>query len=281
MERDRLYHRIAAIITIVIFGLMIWDILGNDSRLFLPLLIILAVHLVVELGVILWTWFFGHREAIKTEDSEKYRRVVVYERVEPEPKTFQKVEVKPKAAPAKAAPAKKKPAGRTDYKGDVHEVVDLEGIGPTYARRLMDDGIVHTQHLLFASDARIVKLTGARKEQVRLWKVMSQLVKVNGIGPQYAEALARAGVDLEKLRTGEPAKLASQVKAYLDGLKTNVVSGGVGAKRIAAWQTEAKKLRRVPIDLNAIEPVRLESRAAKSTGVAKTASKARKSPIGA
>ena len=181
---------------------------------------------------------------------------------------------KQKSTPKKAvkkAPAKKPAAKKTttrgprrDYKGDVHWVVDLEGVGPTYAARLQDNGIKHTQHLLFASNNRIEKVTGAPAKTVQNWKHMAQLVKINGVGPQFAELMVRAGVEgIEDLKTLNVTRTVAQIRDYSKSLKSNVTGSGIGEKRLTTWQNEAKKMRKVPIDMKKIVPVELESVAAK------------------
>ena len=178
------------------------------------------------------------------------------------------VEPKPKAKPAKKAAAKPKKATKAklpyDYKGDVHEVVDLEGIGPTYEKKLHAAKITNTQELLFTDDAKLEKLTGAPAKTIQNWKDMSQLVKINGVGPQFAELMVRAGIaGIEGLKKGEPKAMVAQVKEYEAGLKTNVTGSGIGIKRMTAWHEDAKKMRKVPIDLAKVEVIGLESREAR------------------
>lgn len=175
-----------------------------------------------------------------------------------------------KAAPKKVAKAAKpaKPAKARarlpyDYKGQVHEVVDLEGIGPTYAKKLGDAGIKNTQELLFTDDAKLEKLTGAPAKTIQNWKDMSQLIKISGIGPQFAELMVRAGIaGIDGLKKGEPKAMVKQIKDYEATLSTNVTGSGIGLKRMTGWHEAAKNMRRVPIDVSKIEVVGLGSRAA-------------------
>ena len=192
------------------------------------------------------------------------RKAVTMPASEPAPKAAPEPAPKKVAKPAaKKAPAKRGP--RKDYKGDVHDVVDLEGIGPAYADRLKAAKIHHTQQLLFASNVRLQKVTGAPPKTVENWKHMSQLVKINGIGPQFAEVMVRAGLGgIEELKTLDCKQAVAQVKAYTDGLDANVLGSGIGMKRLTDWQAQAKSMRKVPIDLSKIEVVALESTAAKA-----------------
>ncbi|MGB1586160.1 MAG: DUF4332 domain-containing protein [Thermoplasmatota archaeon] len=150
-----------------------------------------------------------------------------------------------------------------DYLGDIHEVVDLEGIGPTYEKKLHDAGIHNTQQLLFTDDAALQDITGAPGKTVQNWKHMSQLLKINGIGPQFAELMVRAGIEgIDGLRGGDPEAMVAQVKAYEAGLKNQVTGSGIGIKRMTDWHEQAKAMQKGPIDVDALNVHDLESRAA-------------------
>lgn len=155
----------------------------------------------------------------------------------------------PAKAVAKAAkaPAKKTaPAPYYDYKGDVHPVIEVEGIGPKYAKKLQAAGIMTTARLCYEDAVNIAGKIDAPAKTVSGWQAMSELAKVKGIGPQYAEALVRAGVQgIQELKDRSAATLAEQVNKYLDSLKNNVLGTKITAKRIQGWQTAAKPMRRV------------------------------------
>lgn len=163
-------------------------------------------------------------------------------------------------------------SSRVDWLGDVHEVVDLEGVGPTYADRLHAMGIENTQQLIFAETATVAKGTGAQPRTVEQWKAMSQLIKVRGIGPQYAEALVRAGVSgIEELVDEPAAAIAGGAQGYLDSLKTTVVGQKITTKRVEGWQASARKLEKGEIDLSGLKIMPLESKAAKADAKANAA----------
>lgn len=184
--------------------------------------------------------------------------------VTPKPK---KAPAKKKPAPKKKAPAKKKRAGpkpKYDYPGDVHYVVDLEGIGPTYEKKLHGANIYNTQELLFTGDKRLENITGASPKTIQNWKDMSQLVKVKGIGPQFAELMVRAGISggIDDLKALKPKAAVQQIQGYTRGLKSHVTGSGIGMKRMTSFQQQAKAMRKVPIDLKKIEVVDLGARQA-------------------
>jgi predicted flap endonuclease-1-like 5' DNA nuclease len=152
-----------------------------------------------------------------------------------------------------------------DYPGDVHEVVDLEGVGPTYAGRLHDAGIFNTQTLLFTPDEDVARITKANPKTVTGWKSMSQLIKVRGIGPQYAEALVRGGVTggIDALRTCNVQETTDKVNIYLESLEATVVGHLISDKRMTKWQAAALKMDKVPIDLTKLNVRKLQSKEAR------------------
>ncbi len=157
-----------------------------------------------------------------------------------------------------------------DYPGDVHEVVDLEGIGPTYAKRLHTHGIYDTQTLLFTPNDELARITKANPKTVTNWKSMSQLVKVKGIGPQYAEALTRGGIDdgIETLKVCNVQETTDKVNAYLESLDATVVGHLISDKRMTKWQNAARKMEKVPIDVSKLNVRGLQAKEARKDEVA-------------
>ena len=196
---------------IILFALMLWDYTSNDSDAFVLLTILFIV-----LIVLLLLMFFLLR-------------------VDEEPVAF--IEVRPE-------PEKEKPY--YDYKGDVHDVIDVEGIGPVYAERLAGIGIKTTARLCYEDTASIAQRIGVPEKTVRSWQAMAQLMKVNGIAKQYAEALYRGGTEsIEDLKKGDAAEIAAAAAAYLESVDVNVLGQPVTTKRVQGWQRKVKPMRRV------------------------------------
>ncbi len=53
MNKYTLYHRIAAAISLALFALMIWDHFGNDGNWLVPLVILFALHILIQFLVII------------------------------------------------------------------------------------------------------------------------------------------------------------------------------------------------------------------------------------
>ncbi len=133
-----------------------------------------------------------------------------------------------------------------DYRGDDHPVEDVEGIGAVYAAKLKAQGIETTGRLCYENPAKLSTAIDVPMKTIETWQSMAQLMKVSGIGPQYAEALARAGIEgIDELKRRSPSRLADQVNDYLDSLEVNVIGTKITERRIAGWQAAAKSMRRV------------------------------------
>lgn len=133
-----------------------------------------------------------------------------------------------------------------DYPGDTHPVEEIEGIGAIYGDKLRAAGVHTTARLCFEDPQALADKVGVPVKTVQQWQAMSELVKVKGIGPQYAEALARAGVDgIAALKRRAASTLAEQVNAYLDSLETAVVGTKITEARVEGWKKAAEGMKRV------------------------------------
>lgn len=122
-------------------------------------------------------------------------------------------------------------------------VIDLEGIGPSFADKLALVGISNSEQLRAADLDAVSAITEIPTANLEAWKAMADLVRVQGIGPQFAEALARAGVrSVKELAAKKPKDLAKQVRTYLEDIGSTVMGTGVNEARARAWVKEAKKL---------------------------------------
>ena len=87
-----------------------------------------------------------------------------------------------------------------------YKIMDIQGIGPEFNQKLTTLNIHTTDELLKhtmngTNFKTLVEKTGISEKLFEQWTRMSLLMRVNGIGPQYAELLYFSGVDtVEKLR---------------------------------------------------------------------------------
>lgn len=125
-------------------------------------------------------------------------------------------------------------------------IEDIEGIGGTYAAKLKEAGIATVESLLEQGGAAkgrstISEKTGISEKLVLRWVNHADLIRINGIGPQFAELLEVAGVDtVKELRTRNAANLTAKVIEVNES--RNIAGTTPSEKQITAWIEEAKTL---------------------------------------
>lgn len=98
-----------------------------------------------------------------------------------------------------------------------YKIIDIQGIGPVYAEKLIAIGIEDVAQLLEAGKTPkgrkdLEEKTGIRSDLILTWVNHADLFRVKGIGPQFSELLEAAGVDtVKELRTRNAANLAQKI----------------------------------------------------------------------
>jgi predicted flap endonuclease-1-like 5' DNA nuclease len=107
------------------------------------------------------------------------------------------------------APAPPPPIIRTvPFLGDVEDVSIIEGLDGAAAERLRASNIHTTMDLLARPAQDLAKETGLDASRVETWQSMADLIRIKGIGPQYADLLVRSGVrSLPELAQESPVGL--------------------------------------------------------------------------
>jgi predicted flap endonuclease-1-like 5' DNA nuclease len=83
--------------------------------------------------------------------------------------------------------------------------------------------------------------TGIAEIHVLRWVNHADLMRISGIGPQFAELLEAAGVDtVKELRHRNPANLAVQLTKINEQKK--LTKGAVSESQAAGWIEQAKVL---------------------------------------
>ncbi len=85
----------------------------------------------------------------------------------------------------------------------IYKIVDIEGIGPVYAEKLINAGIKTDKDLLEkcakpAGRKALAEETGISPKLILTWTNHCDLMRINGVGPQFSELLEAAGVDTVK-----------------------------------------------------------------------------------
>lgn len=84
-----------------------------------------------------------------------------------------------------------------------YKIIDVEGIGDIYAKKLKDAGIDTVDELLEkcakpAGRKALEEQTGISGKLILTWTNHADLMRINGVGPQFSELLEAAGVDTVK-----------------------------------------------------------------------------------
>ena len=129
------------------------------------------------------------------------------------------------------------------------KVIDIEGIGPAYAKKLAKAGVRTVEGLLKDGASakgrkEIATASGVDQALILAWVNRADLYRVKGVGAQYSDLLEKAGVDtvveLSKRVAGNLYKKMVEVNQA-----KNLVNGMPGVKKVEDWIEQAKKMPRV------------------------------------
>jgi predicted flap endonuclease-1-like 5' DNA nuclease len=130
------------------------------------------------------------------------------------------------------------------------KIEDVEGIGPTFAAKLSEAGVATTDDLLdraatSAGRDRLSEATGISERLLLEWVNHADLMRINGVGSEYADLLEAAGVDsCAELAQRNAANLATTFQE-LDAARPNTVRQIPSEATIAGWIAQAGNLARV------------------------------------
>ena len=99
-----------------------------------------------------------------------------------------------------------------------YKIIDIEGVGEVYAEKLIAAGIKDTDALLNkcakpAGRKELEKETEISGKLILKWTNHADLMRINGVGPQFSELLEAAGVDtVKELRNRVPANLQPKLE---------------------------------------------------------------------
>jgi predicted flap endonuclease-1-like 5' DNA nuclease len=129
------------------------------------------------------------------------------------------------------------------------KVIDIEGIGPVYAKKLGEAGIKTTDDLLKAgatakSREEIAKKAGIDEKHILEWVNRSDLYRIKGVGQEYSDLLENAGVDtVVELANRVPENLLAKMLEVNAAKK--LVRRPPPISSVKNWVEQAKRLKRV------------------------------------
>lgn len=127
-----------------------------------------------------------------------------------------------------------------------YSIIEIEGIGPTYAEKLQAVGIKTTDaYLERAKDPKgrkaLAEETGIDDKRILKWANMADLMRIKGVGEEYSELLEAAGVDtVKELKHRKPENLAAKMAEVNEEKK--LVRQVPSESQVIKWVEQAKEL---------------------------------------
>lgn len=131
-----------------------------------------------------------------------------------------------------------------------YSIIEIEGIGPSFTKKLKKAGIHTTDALLDRGATKkgrkaVAAETGIDEGKILKWTNMADLMRVRGVGEEYSELLEAAGVDtVKELRKRKPANLQKAMAEANSG-RRKLVRLVPGEKSVTKWVEQAKDLKAV------------------------------------
>jgi len=122
----------------------------------------------------------------------------------------------------------------------------VEGIGPVYAQKLKAAGVKTDADMLDKAGsakgrAELCAQTGIGASLILKWANHVDLMRISGVGSQYAELLEAAGVDtVKELAQRNAANLAAKLSEA--NTQKKLAGTAPAESQVADWIGQAKKL---------------------------------------
>ena len=128
------------------------------------------------------------------------------------------------------------------------KIIDIEGIGPIYAQRLIAVGITTTNKLLKKGATpqgrdELAQKTGISGTLILEWVNHADLFRIKGVGEEYSDLLEEAGVDtVPELAQRNPDNL--YVKILEVNQQKRLVRQLPSKRQVSDWVAQAKTMPR-------------------------------------
>lgn len=124
----------------------------------------------------------------------------------------------------------------------------IEGIGESYETKLKEAGVTSIEAFLEQcatkkSRTELAEKTGISEKLILKWVNHADLIRIKGIGGEYAELLEAAGVDtVPELANRKPENLFAKIVEV--NAEKKLVRKLPVEKQVAGWVAQAKELPR-------------------------------------
>ncbi len=129
------------------------------------------------------------------------------------------------------------------------KIIDVEGIGPVYAERLIALGIKTTNKLLKKGATpkgreELAEKSGIDASLILEWVNHADLFRIKGVGEEYSDLLEEAGVDtVPELAQRNPENLYAKLVETNDMKK--LVRQLPSQRQVSDWVAQAKTMPRM------------------------------------
>lgn len=127
-----------------------------------------------------------------------------------------------------------------------YKIIDIEGIGNVNAKKLVEAGINTVDDLLQkaknpAGRKTLEETTGISGKSILKWTNHADLMRINGVGPQFSELLEAVGVDTVKELKHRVADNLQQKLEEINN-KRNLVNRVPSVSEVQKMIDQAKEL---------------------------------------
>lgn len=127
-----------------------------------------------------------------------------------------------------------------------YKIIDVEGIGNVNAKKLVEAGINTVDDLLQkaktpAGRKTLEETTGISGKSILKWTNHADLMRINGVGPQFSELLEAAGIDTVKELKHRVADNLQQKLEEINN-KKNLVNRVPSVSEVQKMIDQAKEL---------------------------------------
>jgi predicted flap endonuclease-1-like 5' DNA nuclease len=129
------------------------------------------------------------------------------------------------------------------------KLINIEGIGPSYAAKFEAMGITNQAQLLEKGSTpkdrqMLAEQMGISGKLILKWLNRADLARIKGIGEEYADLLEAAGVDtVPALARRNPQNLHAKLREV--NAEKKLARALPGEKQVSDWVEQAKALPRV------------------------------------
>jgi predicted flap endonuclease-1-like 5' DNA nuclease len=127
---------------------------------------------------------------------------------------------------------------------------EVEGIGMAYAAKLGEVGIATTDDLIMAASSstgreKVSTATGITTHQLLKWVNHVDLMRIEGVGSEYADLLEAAGVDSPAELIQRNAANLAQTFQEIDAARPNWIRRVPSQATVEAWIASAGAMEKV------------------------------------